>query len=91
MRTYSYFICTDFGGVGTVIKGDFEISSFPGFRAYPIYSSEPWQLLTGTTTFRVNRPLEEVVRDLVDNYGCSSDVPVDGVDYIYRLKYMKNM
>lgn len=86
MPNFHSFVCTDDGGVATRIKGDFEISSFPGLAAYRVHTFKPWQLRTWFKTFRVDRPLLDVVGDLVQDYGCLIDRR-DGK--IYRLKYLK--
>lgn len=89
MPKYNYFICTDYlDGVATLIKGDFDTELFPEIKAYKITLSEPWELF-GIMTYRVNRPLEDVVDDLVRKYGCMSDEPIgSSSEDIYRLKYL---
>lgn len=87
MPKYNYFICTDLNGVATLIKGDFDILRFPGFHAYAITLPEPWNLF-GMSTLRVNKPLEDVVHDLVKNYGCVADEPIGCGGDIYRLRYL---
>lgn len=86
MPKYNYFNCTDFRGVATLIKGDFENELFPELKAYKITLSEPWDFF-GMETYRVNRSLVDVVHDLVSRYGCVSDEPI-GTGWIYRLKYL---
>lgn len=86
MPQYSYFVCTNFLDVATLIKGDFDNSLFPELKAYAFSTpSEPWEFF-GWSIYRVNRPVEDVVNDLVHKYGCKSDGDAAG---IYRLKYLK--
>lgn len=88
MPKYNYFICTDFKGVATLIKGDFENELFPELKAYKIILSEPWELF-GSSTYRVNSPLDDVIRDLVSKYGCVLDEPLGSYHDICRLKYLQ--